>query len=106
MNDFQPDRPDPKVFDAAVTLGDAIRLERGRFGLWKYLSVLTELMPHGWVAEVADRLSAPCPPPHGTFDPEPEGNIPTGPPPPPPRQPMDMEKLLRIMQLMGNLKGQ
>ena len=41
MNDFQPDRPDPKVFDAAVTLGDAIRLERGRFGLWKYLSVLT-----------------------------------------------------------------
>ena len=106
MNDYQPNPPDTKVFDAAVTLGEAIRLDRGRQGVWRYLSVLMECMPPAWVEEVAERLSMPCPPPKTqAFDPAAPDMPAHGAPPPPPRQPMDMEKILRIMQLMGNLKG-
>ena len=110
MKEFNPIPPDPKATDAAVALGEAIRLERGRYGLHRYLSALADCMPHAWVREVASRLDHPCPPepPPVPFDPAPPPAPPAAPfpqpPEPRPKQP-DMEKLLRLMQLMGSMKG-
>lgn len=111
MNYSDPIPPDPRAMDAAVTLGEAIRQERGRYGLRTYLTALAECMPHPWVREVAKRLDHPSPPeprPH-PFDPTPpnEPEPPRDPmPPPEPRQkPPDVEKLLRLMQIVGSMKS-
>ena len=43
MNFSDPIPPDPRATDAAVTLGEAIRQERGRYGLRTYLTALAPL---------------------------------------------------------------
>lgn len=109
MSYLQPDPPDQKTTEAAVLLGESIRAERGRCGVRAYLSALADCLPHEWVRDVAARLEQPCPPappPPPPFDPilQDESKRPL-PPPEPHAQKPDMEKILRLMQLMGSLKS-
>ena len=122
MNPQDPIPMEQKTMDTAVALGEAIRTERGRYGLAAYLNGLADCMPHEWVREIARRLSQPCPPPPpppppfdpgigsvppippGQMQPGPVPPMPPGPPPEPRQKQPDMEKLLRLMQLMGSLK--
>jgi len=94
--------PDPKTSEAAVTLGQFIRDECGRCGVRAYLQFLQELFPSDWTERIANSLETPLPAPHPN-DPPP---MPPIPPPEPSRgtgKP-DMEKMLRLVQLMGSLK--
>ena len=109
MSYLQPDPPDQKTTEAAVLLGESIRAERGRCGVRAYLSALADCLPHEWVTDVAARLEQPCPPappPPPPFDPilQDEPKRPLAPPEPHAQKP-DMEKILRLMQLMGSLKS-
>jgi hypothetical protein len=108
MSYLQPNPPDQKTTEAAVLLGETVRNERGRYGLRGYLSMLAESFPQDWVREVARRLDQPCPPappPPPPFDPLRQDD-PMRPLPQEPRQKKpDMDKILQLMQLMGNLKS-
>lgn len=111
MVSFHASMPDPKTRDAAVTLGEAIKAEYGRWGVSGYLAMLGELFPRAWTDELAAKLDTPNPPPDapkGQDGPaEPFAGVPknAAPRPPEPKAPKpDMEKLLHLMQLMGSMK--
>ena len=96
---MQPQRTGPSPLSCAVTLGEAVREERGRAGVEQYVNALAPLLPRDLVDQLAYRLSVPTPP------------VPLPPPPPPPPQPQkppmqmpDMEKLFQMMRLMDQLR--
>ena len=95
---FNQPMPEQAIADAAVTLGRYILTERGRFGVRAYLLTLGELMPREWTEQIARALELPPPMPAPRPDP------PNAQPPPEPRgSKPDMEKMLKLMQLMGTL---
>ena len=98
--------PDSKTSDAATALGHFIREEYGRNGVRMYLSFLQEMFPSEWSKSIADALESPMPVPSA---PPRQSETPPMPPIPPPDPPRgsgkpDMEKMLRLVQLMSNLK--
>lgn len=98
--------PDSKTSDAATALGRFIREEYGRNGVRMYLSFLQEMFPSEWSKSIADALESPMPVPSAPPRQSETLPMPPIPPPEPPRgsgKP-DMEKMLRLVQLMGNLK--
>ena len=93
---MQPQRPGPTPLSCAVTLGEAVREERGRQGVTEYVKALAPLLPPNLIDQLAYQLNVPVPAPP----------CPPPPPPCPPKNapPPDMEKLLQMMRLFEQLR--
>ena len=94
---FDQSMPEQRITDAAVILGECVKEEQGRCGLRIYLSALGEIFPREWIEEVAKRLELPQAP-----LPMPRQNRPETTPESQRNKRTDMEKVMQLMQVMGN----